>query len=197
MANLVLTCFRSCFENSGFHTTQVSEKDHNPICLDNNYMGHEVVIIKDGIRACGSGGVLGNAPLVQSKSYFEVKLQQSGIWGVGLATRNANLKVTPGGNDPESWVFCYDGVLRHNKKELQGVTKRATEGDVIGVSFDHIELNFYINGVCLEAPITGIRGTVYPVIFVDDGAIMDIILDNFIYSPPSGFQKIMIEQSLL
>lgn len=41
-------------------------------------LGHEVVIIKDGMRACGSGGVLGNAPLVQSKSYFEVKLQQSG-----------------------------------------------------------------------------------------------------------------------
>lgn len=37
-----------------------------------------MVIIKDGIRACGSGGVLGNAPLVQSKSYFEVKVQQSG-----------------------------------------------------------------------------------------------------------------------
>lgn len=125
---------------------------HAAIC---HGLGHEVVIIKDGIRACGSGGVLGNAPLVQSKSYFEVKLQQSGnqrlrlyyllmehhtlqptflllgIWGVGLATRNANLKATPGGNDPESWVFCYDGVLRHNKKELQGVTKRATEGDII------------------------------------------------------------------
>lgn len=54
-----------------------------------------------------------------------------GVWGVGLATRNANLKVAPGGSDPESWVFCYDGVLRHNKKELQGVTKRATEGDII------------------------------------------------------------------
>lgn len=55
----------------------------------------------------------------------------AGIWGVGLATRNTNLNSAPGGNDPESWVFCYDGVLRHNKKELQGVTKRATEGDVI------------------------------------------------------------------
>lgn len=54
-----------------------------------------------------------------------------GVWGVGLATRNTNLNTAPGGDDPESWVFCYDGVLRHNKKELQGVTKRATEGDVI------------------------------------------------------------------
>lgn len=197
MANLVLTCFRNCFETSGFHTTKVNDKDNSSVYLDTNFAGYEVVIIKDGTRACGSGGVLGNAPLVQSKSYFEVKLQQSGVWGVGLATRNTNLNTAPGGDDPESWVFCYDGVLRHNKKELQGVTKRATEGDVIGVSFDHIELNFYINGVCLEAPITGIRGTIYPTVYVDDGAIMDVILNDFIYAPPNGFQRIMIEQSLL
>lgn len=50
------------------------------ISLQKCVSGHEVVIIKDGTRACGSGGVLGNAPLVQSKSYFEVKLQQSGTW---------------------------------------------------------------------------------------------------------------------
>lgn len=117
----------------------------------------------------------------------------AGIWGVGLATHNSNLNSAPGGNDAESWVFCFDGVLRHNKKELQGVTKRATEGDIIvsvwfinisfrrtgkkylnwintwfksqGISFDHIELNFYINGVSLDAPITGIRGTVFPAIY--------------------------------
>nr|CAD7458779.1 unnamed protein product [Timema tahoe] len=40
--------------------------------------GHEVVIVKNGMRVCGSGGALASAPLVQSKSYFEVKLQQSG-----------------------------------------------------------------------------------------------------------------------
>lgn len=45
MANLVLTCFRSCFENSGFHTTQVNEKDNNPICLDTNYMGKYISIV--------------------------------------------------------------------------------------------------------------------------------------------------------
>jgi hypothetical protein len=40
--------------------------------------GHEVVIVKNGQRICGSGGALGSAPLVQSKAYFEVKIQQSG-----------------------------------------------------------------------------------------------------------------------
>jgi len=32
---------------------------------------------------------------------------------------------------------------------------------------------------------------------VDDGAILDLILENFIHIPPMGFEKIMLEQSLL
>lgn len=34
-----------------------------------------------------------------------------------------------------------------------------------GVSYDHIELNYYVNGKAMEKPITGIKGTVYPVLF--------------------------------
>lgn len=34
-------------------------------------------------------------------------------------------------------------------------------------------------------------------VLVDDGAILDIVLDDFNYGPPPGFEKIMIEQSLL
>jgi len=45
-----------------------------PFCVS----GHEVVIVKNGQRICGSGGTLASAPLVQSKAYFEVKIQQSG-----------------------------------------------------------------------------------------------------------------------
>lgn len=32
---------------------------------------------------------------------------------------------------------------------------------------------------------------------VDDGAILDIILENFNFPVPAGFEKIMLEQSLL
>lgn len=32
---------------------------------------------------------------------------------------------------------------------------------------------------------------------VDDGAILDIILDDFNFGPPPGFDRIMLEQSLL
>ena len=53
------------------------------LCLTydlNSISGHEVVIVKNGQRICGSGGALASAPLVQSKAYFEVKIQQSGVY---------------------------------------------------------------------------------------------------------------------
>jgi hypothetical protein len=34
-------------------------------------------------------------------------------------------------------------------------------------------------------------------ILVDDGAILDFVAENFSYPPPPGFEKIMLEQSLL
>lgn len=52
--------------------------------------------MKGGHRVCGAGAALGNAPLVQSKSYFEVKIQQGGTWSVGLATRQTDLSLTKG-----------------------------------------------------------------------------------------------------
>lgn len=42
-------------------------------------IGHEVVIVKSGRRICGSGAALANAPLVQSKCYFEAKIQSGGM----------------------------------------------------------------------------------------------------------------------
>lgn len=45
----------------------------------NFLIGHEVVIVKNGHRVCGTGAALANVPIVQNKAYFEMKLQQSGI----------------------------------------------------------------------------------------------------------------------
>lgn len=50
--------------------------------------GNEVVIVKNGTRICGSGGVLCTAPIVQNKCYFEVKVQQSGKWNSCLDVSN-------------------------------------------------------------------------------------------------------------
>jgi hypothetical protein len=170
------------------------------------FAGYEVVIVKGGQRVCGAGAALGNAPLVQSKSYFEVKVQQGGSWSIGLSTRQTDLSLTKGGMDEFSWCLCSDHIVRHNKQELykininngaSGEIAGIQEGDVIGVSFDHIQLKFYVNGTEIDYGVTNVKGTVYPALYVDDGAILDVILENFNYSPPSGFEKIMLEQSLL
>lgn len=40
--------------------------------------GVDCVVVKSGRRVCGTGGALANAPIVQDKSYFEVKIQCGG-----------------------------------------------------------------------------------------------------------------------
>lgn len=221
-------CLKNCLNGVLPPQTVQIRREHEPIQLDTSHMGHEVVVIKSGQRACGSGGVIANTPLVQSKSYFEVKLQQGGQWSVGLATQQADLNQSKGGFDKESWCLTSDNVIYHNAKPLHKLENNAPangkiamestaianlettvttalgnstgiphEGDTIGVAYDHIELNFYLNGTNLNVPVLNVRGTVFPCLFVDDGAILDIILDNFNYSAPPGFERILIEQSLL
>ncbi|KAH0568180.1 SPRY domain-containing protein 7 [Cotesia glomerata] len=194
---MMFCCLKNCFNGLGFTGVKAPQKEFNPITLDTSHMGHEVVVVMNGLRVCGQGCALTNVPLVQSKSYFEVKIRQDGMWAVGLATRSTNLNTTVGGNDADSWSFNSDGFIRHNQQEIHKITNLPQEGDVIGVSFDHIELNFYINGKNINAPVMGIKSTIYPALYVDDGAILDLILQDFVHPPAPGFEKIMVEQSLL
>nr|CAH7763044.1 unnamed protein product [Callosobruchus chinensis] len=113
-----------------------------------------------------------------------------------------------GGMDEYSWAICDDHTIRHNKEDLykikvakddsdtEGIQK-LQESDIIGVAYDHIQLKFFVNGKEVDYAITSVKGTVYPALYVNDGAILDIVLDNFNFSPPPGFEKIMLEQSLL
>lgn len=81
--------------------------------------------------------------------------------------------------DEFSWALCSDSVFRHNKQELYklGSTNILVsnggsnahlvpqEGDVIGVSYDHIQLKFYLNGRELDFAITNVKGTVHPALY--------------------------------
>ena len=42
------------------------------------FLGNEVVIVKNGRRICGAGACLANAPIMQDKAYFEIKVQSTG-----------------------------------------------------------------------------------------------------------------------
>lgn len=80
--------------------------------------------------------------------------------------------------DEFSWALCSDNVFRHNKHDLyqlgstNSLISNGTsihllpqEGDVIGVSYDHIQLKFYLNGRELDFAITNVRGTVHPALY--------------------------------
>nr|CAG4643539.1 EOG090X0EPP [Ilyocryptus agilis] len=195
----IFCCFRGCASllDLGFTTQAVPIKKQPLVALDSQQIGQEVVLLKDGLRICGTGGALSNFPILQDKAYFEVRLQQSGVWGIGLASEKVNLNFIPMGSDSDSWMLCSDGYLRHNKEEMHRITQIPQEGDTIGVSYNHIELNFYVNGQKLDCPFTNVRGKVYPAVYVDEGAVLDLIFEDFVRDPPPGYDKIMLEQSLL
>lgn len=166
--------------------------------------GSNVVIIKKGRRICGKGGALCNFPIVQNKAYFEGKIQQSGLWGIGLATSNVDLNMTPLGTDNQSWILRHDGKVVHNNNVLFEVRKPVQEGDIIGVTFDHVQLKFFINNEPIDFEVSNIKGSeggIYPVVYVDSGAIIDMVFAQpcFTYNPPasSGFGAILIEKALL
>ncbi|VFV28640.1 Hypothetical predicted protein [Lynx pardinus] len=158
----------------------------------------DVVIVKNGRRICGTGGCLASAPLHQNKSYFEFKIQSTGIWGIGVATQKVNLNQIPLGRDAHSLVMRNDGALYHNNEEKNRLPANSLpqEGDVVGITYDHVELNVYLNGKNMHCPASGIRGTVYPVVYVDDSAILDCQFSEFYHTPPPGFEKILFEQQI-
>lgn len=119
-----------------------------------------------------------------------MKLQQSGHWSIGLATYKTDLNKSKGGTDSESWCLNSDHIVLHDNKEIHKLSLQSAdissslgtindilantnnnetgipnEGDTIGVAYDHVELNFYLNGKKLEIPVLNIRGTVYPALF--------------------------------
>ncbi|CAH3119182.1 hypothetical protein pdam_00000966 [Pocillopora damicornis] len=188
----ILCCLRR------YHQPRNSQPRELPqVQLDTGHMGNEVVIVKSGKRICGSGAALANAAILQNKCYFEMKIQSGGAWGVGLATKRCDLNKIPLGNNSESWVLRSDGTVAHNGTVRHRLREIPEEGDMIACTYDHVELNFYHNGKHLHCPITGMKGTVYPVFYVDDGSILDVSFSEFVYHAPEGFQKIMFEKNLL
>lgn len=177
---------------------EIEEIDRPEVKLDSLNMGLDAVIVKNGKRLCGTGGVLSNAPILQDKAYFEVKVQSDGVWGCGVASERCDLNSTPLGSD--SWTFRSDlsfYAQNDQVEKLDSKTVELNEGDTIGIAYDHVTLQFFINGYSIGNGISGIKGKVYPVVYVDQAAILDTEFINFEKRPPSGFGQIMFEQNIL
>ena len=73
-----------------------------------NYIsGQDVVIVKSGRRICGTGAALGNAPIVQNKAYFEVKIQSTG--NCLLPTARGMMSLNVWSHVPSGGVFVQRG----------------------------------------------------------------------------------------
>jgi len=166
------------------------------VILDTTTMGQEAVVVKNGMRLCGTGAARASSPILQDKAYWEVKIQQDGIWSIGIATPSADLNKDLG-LDSCSWAVTNNGLVRTRGHQEYKLNVQVEEGDILGFSYDHVELNIFCNGKNLDTPVLGIKGTVFPVFYVDEGAILDTIFENFNHTPPLGFEKIMIEKTVL
>ncbi|KAF3843371.1 hypothetical protein F7725_002220 [Dissostichus mawsoni] len=174
MAALFTCCLGCCGDGGSGH---IPLKEMPIVQLDTHHMGTDVVIVKSGRRICGTGGCLANAPLHQNKSYFEFKIQST---------------------DTNSLVLRHDGSVYHNNEEKNRLPANSLpqEGDIVGFTYDHVEMNIYLNGKNMHCPASGIRGTVYPVVYVDDSAILDCQFSDFYHPAPQGFEKILFEQQI-
>lgn len=86
----------------------------------------------------------------------------------------------------------------HNDTVLFEFEEEIQEGDVIGVAFDHVELKFYLNNKLIDYSATNVKGSeIYPVVYVNNGAIIDMIFSNFTFNPPPSYDAILIEKVLL
>lgn len=193
---LALNWLWRCFGFSSNTQSSNPGSTNSSVVLNSTTMGTGTVIVKNGRRICGTGAALATAPIAQDKGYFEAKVQSSGIWGIGLAHRNANLNHVPLGMCEKTWVLRHDGTVWHRNSEVCKTVHQPSEGDVVGVTFDHIELKFYLNGKPYPFVVSGVKGTVYPVLYVDESAILDVQFSNFYFPPPNGFREIMIEQQI-
>uniref|UniRef100_A0A915KSG6 SPRY domain-containing protein 7 n=1 Tax=Romanomermis culicivorax TaxID=13658 RepID=A0A915KSG6_ROMCU len=196
-----LRMFVECVQGPSFFKSNnhVRMEETPVVGLDTENLGSEVVILKNGRRICGTGGAIGNAPLVQNKSYFEVKVQQSGIWCIGLGTKKCDFnKLDETLKQQDVILLKDDSNVYQNGAVVASGKQKIEEGDVIGVTYDHAEVEFYVNGEKFDCTVPAMKATtVYPILFVDDGAILDVQFSDFYHRIPDGFDKIMLEQTLL
>ncbi|WKX97257.1 hypothetical protein Q1695_013149 [Nippostrongylus brasiliensis] len=188
-----------CIQGPSFSATASYSQMTVPLTpsirLDVSKSGKDVVILKEGERICGTGAALGTLPIVQNKAYFQVNLQQNGVWGVGIGNSHAVLDKVPPAT--EFWGIRDNGDVIANGVVIGKLNKPISEGDAIGVCYDHVELKFLVNGEWAEPSITGVKGPAYPLLYVDESAILDVKFRKFTEDPPNGYGEILAEQTLL
>uniref|UniRef100_A0A183SSQ0 SPRY domain-containing protein 7 n=1 Tax=Schistocephalus solidus TaxID=70667 RepID=A0A183SSQ0_SCHSO len=150
---------------------------NSTVHLDLSSAGQYVVVLKNNTRICGTGGARANTPILQDKAYFEVKVQTSGSWAVGLCLSRVRFLHVFGGvllflgplsdcffcrypyqqadlNTLRSlreqscvWALFNDGSVWNDSVKKAHLDTPIEEGDVVGLYYDHAELTFAVNGI--------------------------------------------------
>ncbi|VDP12137.1 unnamed protein product [Soboliphyme baturini] len=141
------SCFKvclDCVQGPSVFNSHVRLRENVGVSLDSDHCGKRfgcrgnVILLKDGRRICGSGAAIGNAPLVQNKSYFEVKVQQTGQWGVGVALRDIDPDLLPLGRDSKSCVLRNTGDVFFDDRLVDSFEHEVEEGSVVvSIRFDN------------------------------------------------------------
>ncbi|TGZ60878.1 hypothetical protein CRM22_008282 [Opisthorchis felineus] len=179
--------------------------------LDLSSAGPTVVLLKNCLRICGHGCARSVVPILQDKAYFEVKIQCTGRWAVGLCSSKTPLSSVENlGIDKASWVVREDSCVWYSGVKLARLKTPLEEGNVLGLTYDHVELRFYVNGAAtglineqsaqsMEG-WTGMKGVLYPVVGVAENAVLDVGFNrkHFYFAPPQpDFKEILFEKELL
>jgi len=64
-------------------------------------------VVKNGSRLCGTGCARATTPILQNKAYWEIKLQQSGVWSCGVGSSIMNRTCTECFKDLGQANFAY------------------------------------------------------------------------------------------
>lgn len=60
---------------------------------------------------------------------------------------------------------CPPSPSGHVATAATGAHVTPVEGDTVGVAYDHIQINFFLNGQNMEIPISNVKGTVFPALY--------------------------------
>lgn len=142
-------------------------------------------------KVSGEGTILSNCVILQSKSYWELKVIEPGPFCVGVSHMSSKELNIPLNTRKQSW--CYTCPATKVKKD-----------DIIGVTYDLTEvryvLTFYLNGKEIpKSKVSGIKGDVTAAVSLSDGCILEANFGqtDFDQEAPGGFDAVVYPSDLI
>ncbi len=148
MVTLIAKCLESlsdCFYGTGEWRTPLPSQPLQTllpdVLLDPSCMGQDAVVVKNGSRLCGTGCARASTPILQNKAYWEVQVQQDGIWSCGVASPNCDLNKNLG-SDTASWALRSSEAgqaIVANGQTLYALEEKIQEGDILVSKMNRVQ----------------------------------------------------------